>query len=309
MKRNVSPLRGRAAAPMLALTAALLSGLAWLAVPAQAQAPAQDQAAQPAKPSKPAPVAFVAPRDSDIPAGHRGELIHYGRRLMSETKRLLPDNVGAAMNCTSCHLGEAKVALGSPFVGISHRFPQFNPRANREVTLEDRVNGCMMRSMNGKPLNKDSREMKAMIAYMDWLSEDVPAHGQVQGMGIGGIDESLEPDMENGERLYVAQCASCHGSNGEGLRDAAGEYIFPPLWGEHSFNIGAGMARLYKAAAFVKQNMPVGVHLRGRLGQGGVLSDQEAVDVSAYFTRQPRPDFAAKDKDWPNGKKPKDARY
>ena len=80
-----------------------------------------------------------------------------------------------------------------------------------------------------------------------------------------------------------------------------GGYLFPALWGPKSFNVGAGMARLNNAAAFVKQNMP--------LGQGGTLSDQEAFDVAAYFTSQPRPDFAGKSEDWPKGDKPVDARY
>lgn len=67
------------------------------------------------------------------------------------------------------------------------------------------------------------------------------------------------------------------------------------------FNIGAGMARLDTAAAFVKTKMP--------LGQGHTLSDEDAYDVAAYFTRQPRPDFAGKNQDWPKGGKPADARY
>jgi thiosulfate dehydrogenase len=42
---------------------------------------------------------------------------------------------------------------------------------------------------------------------------------------------------------------------------------------------------------------------------GAALSDQESYDVAAYFTRQPRPDFKAKSRDWPNGDKPRDVRY
>lgn len=61
------------------------------------------------------------------------------------------------------------------------------------------------------------------------------------------------------------------------------------------------MARLNTAAAFTKANMP--------LGQGYTLTDQEAFDVALYFTRQPRPDFAEKSLDWPEGDKPEDARY
>ena len=68
------------------------------------------------------------------------------------------------------------------------------------------------------------------------------------------------------------------------------------------------MARTYTAAAFVKRNMPIGVHQGFPIGQGG-LSDQEAIDVAEYFSHMPRPDFAAKVKDWPKDPKPKDARY
>jgi len=45
------------------------------------------------------------------------------------------------------------------------------------------------------------------------------------------------------------------------------------------------------------------------LGSGATLSDADAIDVAAYFTRQPRPDFSAKTRDWPKGDKPDDARY
>jgi cytochrome c len=69
------------------------------------------------------------------------------------------------------------------------------------------------------------------------------------------------------------------------------------------------MARTYTAAAFIKNHMPIGYRLNTLLGQGGALSDQDAVDKAEYFTHQPRPDFAAKVRDWPNGGKPKDARF
>ena len=84
--------------------------------------------------------------------------------------------------------------------------------------------------------------------------------------------------------------------------------MFPPLWGDESFNIGAGLARTFKAAAYVKYNMPVGVSLKPPLGQV-VLSDQDAVDVSEFFTHMPRPDFPGKANDFPGGNKPIDARY
>ncbi len=252
---------------------------------------------------------YSIPSDTQIAAQPNAEQINYGKRLLTETRRLLPQNTGASMNCNSCHVQGGKKPMGAPYINTVNTFPQFNPRANRVVTLEDRINGCFMRSMNGKPLEKDSAEMKAMIAYMKWLAQDVPHGAKVQIENAWPIDTKLVPDPVRGKSLYAAQCASCHGANGEGKRDRSGDIAFPPLWGDESFNIGAGLARTYKAAAFIRNSMPMGVNTHGSWGEGGVLSDQDAVDVAEYFTHMPRPDFAGKDKDWPQGKKPKDARY
>lgn len=172
----------------------------------------------------------------------------------------------------------------------------------------NQINGCFRRSMNGKPLAKDSADMKAMVAYFDWMKGETKPEDKVAGRGVGKIDRSIKPDSDNGKKIYADQCALCHGENGEGLRNAAGKMVYPPLWGDDSFNIGAGMARTYTAAAFVKRNMPIGFHANFPLGQGG-LSDQEAVDVGEYFSHQPRPDFPDKVKDWPKDPKPSDARY
>ena len=265
-----------------------------------------------ADPAPATPIAFAVPKDTDMPKGEAGEMILLGRRLMSETKRLLPDYVGAEMSCASCHLLAGKVPFGSPFLGTSPAFPQYAPRAGREITLAERINGCFLRSMNGKPLPLESKEMKAMLAYMDWLSKDLPStKGKltIQGKGIGKINTDLVPDPVNGHKVYDRDCAICHGADGEGKLDTRGEMVFPPLWGDKSFNIGAGMARTYTAAAFVFRNMPLAHGMNGLLGQGGALTEQEAVDVAEYFSHQPRPDFPAKVKDWPKDPKPKDARY
>ena len=252
--------------------------------------------------------AFETPRLADLLAAPNADQVVRGMRLHLQTQALLPENVGNALNCTSCHLNAGTVADGSPFVGVSAFFPGYAPRAGKVVTLEERINGCFRRSMNGKPLPPQSADMQAMVAYFDWMKNNTRPEDKVAGRGVGKIDPSIKPDPENGQQVYAKQCAVCHGDNGQGLARADGEQVYPPLWGEQSFNIGAGMARPYTAAAFVKRNMPIGFHEKFPLGQGG-LSDQEAVDVAAYFSGQPRPDFPDKVKDWPNGGKPADARY
>lgn len=251
---------------------------------------------------------FETPRLADMLAAPNAEQLVRGMRLNAETRDLLPDNVGDDLNCTSCHLNAGTVADGSPYVGITAFFPSYQLRAGKVITMEDRINGCFRRSMNGKPLAKEGDDMKAMIAYFDWMKGETKPEDKVPGRGIGKVDTSLTPDPVRGKDIYAEQCAACHGENGEGLNDAAGRVVYPPLWGDRSYNIGAGMARTFKAAAFVKQNMPIAAHGKFPLGQGG-LSDQDAVDVAEYFSHMPRPDFPDKVKDWPNDPKPKDARY
>ncbi len=251
---------------------------------------------------------FVTPRLADMLARPNGEQLVRGMRLNLETARLLPQNVGNALQCTSCHLNAGTVADGSPYVGVSAFFPGYAPRAGRVITLQDRINGCFLRSMNGKALPVDSSDMQAMVAYFDWMKGQTRPGDKVPGRGVGKMDPKIRPDADHGGKVYAAQCAACHGEQGEGLLAADGRMVYPPLWGERSFNIGAGMARTYTAAAFVKRNMPIGMNGNFPLGQGG-LSDQDAVDVAEYFSHQPRPDFAGKAKDWPKDPKPVDARY
>ena len=242
---------------------------------------------------------LTPPPESSIPAGPKGVAIQEGKKLLTETRQRLPNSVGNGLNCTNCHLASGTVANAGPWIGIWGVFPEYRSRSGKLISLQERVNDCFERSMNGKALAYNSVEMNNILAYMQWLSTGVPTGVSVNGRGVGGMDRKLVPNAANGKQVYAAKCASCHGAEGLGLK-AGGGYAFPPLWGKDSFNDGAGMARTYTAAGFVKHNMP--------LGQGGSLSDQDALDVSEYFTHQPRPVYAGKAKDWPKGDKPKDAR-
>lgn len=240
------------------------------------------------------------PDEASIPKGPMGDAIKQGKLLLTDTRKQLPHNVGNGLNCTSCHLNAGTTPYASPWVGLAGAFPEYRSRSGKVISLQERVNDCFQRSMNGKPLGFDSAEMNAILAYMKWLSTGIAAGGAIPGRGFEKIDTALKPDLVHGKTVFTAQCASCHGAEGQGVPNPQGGYVFPPLWGKDSFNVGAGMARMFTAAAFVKHNMP--------LGQGGTLSAQDAVDVAAYFTQQPRPDFPGRVNDWPKGDKPADAR-
>lgn len=248
------------------------------------------------QPSKPTQVPMNPPAGTAIPEGPMGDAIRLGRKIFTNTPQNAPNHSGNALSCSSCHLDEGRAANASPMVGLWASFPTYLPRAGRVGTLEDRINGCFLRSMNGKPLPPNSDEMRGMLAYIWWLSKDVPVGAEVRGRGNPPITAPAPADPVRGKAVYAKACEACHGADGQGSADT------PPLWGPRSFNLGAGMARTSKAAAFVKANMSA-------LGGSDPLSAQEAYDVSAYFTQQPRPDFPTKAKDWPSGGKPSDSRY
>jgi thiosulfate dehydrogenase len=235
-----------------------------------------------------------------MPAGPLGDAIHLGQSIVSDTQTQAKAYVGNGLNCVSCHLDGGRVAYAAPLVGLTGVFPEYRVRRARVESLEERINDCFVRSMNGKALPQNSTEMIGLLAYIAWLSQGVPTGAEVIGRGFRDIAATAKPDPAHGKALYAQKCAACHGVEGQGLRGAGSAFVFPPLWGPQSFNTGAGMARVSVAAAFVQAKMP--------LGNGGTLNDQEAYDIAAYFTAQPRPKFGSATKDWPKGERPADAR-
>jgi len=247
--------------------------------------------------------AFRVPADSEIPSGPLGASIRRGRALLAATRDSLPEYVGDDLRCLSCHLDAGTRPGASPWVGVYSRFPQYRSRGARVITIEERVNGCFQRSMNGKALPADGPDMTDIVAYLAFLSRGVAPPGDVPGQGFRKVGP-LPGDTARGHLVFVAQCVRCHGANGEGLPNpdpSATPAHYPPLWGPRSFNIGAGMARLRTAASFIRYNMP--------FDRPGTLTDQEAYDVAAYVVSRPRPDFPGKENDWPRGDAPPDAAY
>lgn len=251
---------------------------------------------------------YTPPAARDLLAEENAETLILGMRLLNETARLLPENVGNGLNCNSCHMAQGKRPLSAPYINTINDYPKFMPRAQEVLNIQERINGCFRRSMNGIPINESSVEMDAMVAYMDWLRGDVKPGQRVD---INNMEYfkvgAYTPNPERGAEIYQQQCAACHGQSGEGMKDQFGDFIFPPLWGDASFNLGAGLARLSRAAPFVLHNMPLSVGFEAPLGQI-TLSKQDAVDVSIYFIMKPRPDFPDKIYDWPGVPKPADYR-
>ena len=255
------------------------------------KAPLTDTGVQP---DPVAQVAFRVPDESEIKDSVLLSSVRRGKALLTWTRDSLPDHVGNRLQCVSCHPDNGTRRNVMPWVGVYARFPQYRARVGGIQVIEDRINDCFRRSMNGKALVPESRDMRDIIAYMAFLSSGYPVFAQVEGQSFPKV-APVKGDTVRGSTTFVAKCSVCHGVNG------AGTDVFPALWGPGSFNIGAGMARVQTAAAFIKVAMPQTAP--------GTLTDQEAYDLATYINTRPRPDFAGKELDWPKGDPPPDVAY
>lgn len=215
------------------------------------------------------------------------KLVMHGFNIMLDTPNVAKAYVGDRLSCTNCHFSAGNTlggrAGGISLAGIVATYPLYNERFDEVIDLPTRINSCFSRSMNGRPLPLDSEEMLALITYLTWISKGFPIYDTVPWRGLK-FCQQIEPNVENGKKLYATRCADCHGRNGEGGNDSKGDAgrAVPPLWGPHSFNDGAGMYMQSVLSSFIYNNMPY-----EELG----LTEKEACDIAAFIRTQPRPTF------------------
>ena len=236
-----------------------------------------------------AAIALATPALADV------EAIHYGRSIVERTYAVIGPEVtdpgmryaGNNLACASCHLDGGRTARGLALVGVSAKYPKPLPGGGAE-SLADRVNGCMIRSMNGRPLPEGGAEMRAVLAYLAMLTADAGSFGDPAEAPLPLAVPAAPPDKARGRTLYLAICAGCHRADGGGVANGQpGEalgFLHPPLWGDDSYNAAAGMSRPVMAAAFIHDNMPLGAS-----AGAPALTAQDAWDIAAFIDGQPRP--------------------
>ena len=247
--------------------------------------------------------------DTEVNSGNMNPQIKYGYLLIAETPKYMGPNAkdssmqfaGNNLACMNCHLKAGTKAGSGSWVGVTERFPQFRGRSNSIGTIEGRINGCVERSMNGKKLPIDSKEMNAIVAYMKWLGEGLPPEREKEFKGYVKINlPEVAVDLEKGKSLFSKECAVCHGENGQGVKlaDSSKGYQYPPLWGEDSYNTGAGMHRVITSAEFIKGNMPFGE----ATWDNPKLTDEEAYHLAGYINSFDRPVKNNTQNDYPDKK-------
>ncbi|MGZ3901902.1 MAG: c-type cytochrome [Bacteroidia bacterium] len=241
-----------------------------------------------------------APDTSLIKTENNAEQINYGRRLITNTSfyygpkgKLAHSSNG--MNCQNCHLDGGTKPFGNNYLAVASTYPKFRERSGSIESIHKRVNDCFERSLNGKAIDTNGIEMQAITAYIKWIGKNIKKGIKPKGSGIKDLAYmDRAADQEKGKIIYSLKCKSCHGENGKGKLNEDGlAYQYPPLWGENSYNKGAGLFRLSRFAGYVKYNMPQGASYSNIK-----LTDEEAWDVAAFVNSQPRPDKDLSG-DWP----------
>lgn len=221
------------------------------------------------------------PTDNPIPDDDFGKVVQSGRQIFDDPARYASQYVGNSLSCTNCHLDEGRRVGSAPLWAAYVSYPAYRAKNHHVNTFEERLQGCFRYSMNGKSPPLGDPVLVALESYAYWMAQGAPLDPKIPGRGYRKPPKPAPPDYQRGSQVYVEKCALCHGGDGAGQRDDEGQATFPALWGADSFNWGAGMGSVSNAAAFIKDNMP--------LGRGGTLSDQEAWDLALFMDSHERP--------------------
>ena len=229
-------------------------------------------------------ISFNPPKIQDAPENIKDAVV-LGYNIMTDTRKYAAGYVGNRLDCDDCHfkggITEGGKNGGLSLVGVATKYPEYRKQANGISDLISRTNSCFEKSMNGKALPSDSKEMIALVTYYQWISKGLPIYEDIPWLGIKLIKIAHTPEPGNGKQVFSGQCAVCHGIDGQGTLRA------PPLWGSGSFNDGAGMNKPETFAAFAFQNMP---------RTNPYLTSEQALDVAEFVSSQIRPHFASKKK-------------
>jgi thiosulfate dehydrogenase len=231
----------------------------------------------------PSEMHLVSTRVDDYPPGELGEVVRLGEEIVQSTSThpLSRPFVGNQLNCTSCHLDAGTHRQAASFIGVAAAYPAYAPREKKVITLEDRILNCFIRSQNGTRPPNGGRVSTAIAAYITWLSQGTPiAMNPIASLGPNRLEMLQQPQaaisVDRGRSLYQDRCVDCHADDGNGTDEG------PPVWGEQSFNDGAGLSKINKMASWLKVAMPL---------DDADLSAEEAFDLAAYVNSHKRPKF------------------
>jgi L-cysteine S-thiosulfotransferase len=110
----------------------------------------------------------------------------------------------AGKSCADCH-GEARASMR----GVAARYPAFDAKLGRPLTLEQRIEQCRIERQGAPALAPESDALLGLTAYVGLQSRGLPV--------AVDIDGPARPFFEAGERLFKTRmgqlnlsCSQCH---------------------------------------------------------------------------------------------------
>jgi thiosulfate dehydrogenase len=223
-------------------------------------------------------VEYLAPAPNEAPEPFR-QMVVRGYQLVLGQPSVPRQQEIAPLQCASCHfragLTDGGKNDGFSLVGSAAGYPgPLSGNNGPAVDLPGRINFCIQHHLGRPPLAPDDEQLLAMIAYLRWISNNIPQYSRVPWLEVAPLGGKGEVSPSNGETVFQQQCGVCHGQQGSGTP------IAPPLWGDGSFTAKGDMARRGLLARFIYENMPRG---------NPIFTPDEAVAVAAFLLKQPRP--------------------
>jgi sulfur-oxidizing protein SoxA len=112
--------------------------------------------------------------------------------------------------CVACH-----AAASSSMRGVAARYPAFDGRLLRPLTLGQRINQCRQHHQQATLWRAESQELLSLEAYIAMQSRGLPV--------APPADERLVPFRQRGEQRFMQRmgqlnlsCAQCHDANAGG---------------------------------------------------------------------------------------------
>ena len=256
--------------------------------------------------------------DPALGGSESADRIRWGFRLFTDTPGEAPHLTPGGVSCNNCHINAGQRERALPLVGVTAMFPEYNRRAGRDFTIEDRIVGCFLRSQNSTGLiasasptvddrvlpTPETPEVLAIADYLRWLSRGFEPGENPAWRRRNTIAEEYRLPMDQldpklGETIFMERCTNCHGEDGQGVQ--IGTKKAGPLWGPDSWNDGAGASRIYTLAGIIRYMMPY--------MDPGSTTDEEAQHLSAFINSKTRPSYPFKDRDYLTEPQPADSVY
>ncbi len=112
--------------------------------------------------------------------------------------------------CINCH-----AAASTGMRGVAARYPAFDERLSRPLTLGQRINQCRQHHQQATPFRAESQDLLSLEAYVALQSRGLPL--------APPTDERLAPFRQRGEQRFMQRmgqlnlsCAQCHDNNAGG---------------------------------------------------------------------------------------------